>query len=237
MAVIKSVDLSKLTKDQIKDANLEGEILKGLKHPNIIHFREVQTDNNYLYIIMDYADGGDLSMKIKQQNGVLFPEDKILDWFTQICLAIKHIHDRKILHRDIKSQNIFLMSNGQVKLGDFGIAKCLDKTMDKAKTYIGTPYYLSPEIINSQPYGFQSDIWSLGVLLYEMCALKMPFDASNLPQLYFKIINCNYQPLNNIYSEGLKKLVKDMLNESYLKRPTIKQILNNPLIKPRIKKF
>ena len=186
---------------------------------------------------MDYADGGDLSMKIKEQNGELFSEDKILDWFTQVCLAIKHIHDRKILHRDIKSQNIFLMKNGQVKLGDFGIAKCLDQTIDKAKTYVGTPYYLSPEIINSQPYGFQSDIWSLGVLLYEMCALKMPFDASNLPQLYIKIINCNYQPLNKMYSNEIKNLVKDMLNEVSFKRPTISEILENRIIKPRIKKF
>ena len=237
MAVIKSIDLSKLTKDQIKDANLEGEILKELEHPNIIHFREVQNHNNYLFIVMDYADGGDLSMKIKEQNGKFFPEDKILDWFTQVCLAIKHIHDRRILHRDIKSQNIFLMKNGQVKLGDFGIAKCLDHTIDKAKTYVGTPYYLSPEIINSQPYDFKSDIWSLGVLLYEMCALKMPFDASNLPQLYIKIINCNYPPLNNIYSEPLKKLVKSMLNETSIKRPNITEILNEPIIKSRIKKF
>ena len=74
---------------------------------------------------MDYADGGDLSMKIREQNGKFFPENKILDWFTQVCLAIKHIHDRKILHRDIKSQNIFLMKDGRIKLGDFGIAKCL----------------------------------------------------------------------------------------------------------------
>ena len=186
---------------------------------------------------MDFADGGDLSMKIKAQNGKLFSENKILDWFTQVCLAIKHIHDRKILHRDIKSQNIFLMKNGQVKLGDFGIAKCLNQTIDKAKTYVGTPYYLSPEIINSQPYDFKSDIWSLGVLLYEMCALKMPFDASNLPQLYIKIINCNYPPLNNYYSNDLKKLVKSMLNETSLKRPNIGEILNYRIIQPRIKKF
>ena len=186
---------------------------------------------------MDYADGGDLSMKIREQNGKFFPENKILDWFTQVCLAIKHIHDRKILHRDIKSQNIFLMKNGQIKLGDFGIAKCLNQTIDKAKTYVGTPYYLSPEIINSQPYDFKSDIWSLGVLLYEMCALKMPFDASNLPQLYIKIINCNYQPLSNNYSEELKKLVKAMLNETSLKRPNIGEVLNYPIIKSRIRKF
>ena len=186
---------------------------------------------------MDYADGGDLSMKIREQNGKFFPENKILDWFTQVCLAIKHIHDRKILHRDIKSQNIFLMKSGQIKLGDFGIAKCLNQTIDKAKTYVGTPYYLSPEIINSQPYDFKSDIWSLGVLLYEMCALKMPFDASNLPQLYIKIINCNYPPLSNNYSEDLKKLVKAMLNETSLKRPNIGEILNYPIIKSRIRKF
>ena len=186
---------------------------------------------------MDYADGGDLNMKIKQQKGRFFPEDKVLDWFTQVCLAIKHIHDRKILHRDIKSQNIFLMKNGQVKLGDFGIAKCFNQANDKAKTYVGTPYYLSPEIINSQPYGFKSDIWSLGVLLYEMCALRMPFDASNLPQLYIKIINCNYPPLSNNYSNELKDLVKSMLNEISLKRPNISEILKKPIIKSRIKKF
>ena len=235
--MIKSIDLSKLTPEQKKDAHLEGKILKELSHPNIIHFREVLTDKDYLYIVMDYADGGDLSMKIREQNGKFFPENKILDWFTQVCLAIKHIHDRKILHRDIKSQNIFLMKNGQIKLGDFGIAKCLNQTIDKAKTYVGTPYYLSPEIINSQPYDFKSDIWSLGVLLYEMCALKMPFDASNLPQLYIKIINCNYQPLSNNYSDELKKLVKAMLNETSLKRPNIGEVLNYSIIKSRIKKF
>ena len=235
--MIKSIDLSKLTPEQKKDAHLEGKILKELSHPNIIRFREVINDNNYLYIVMDYADGGDLSMKIKEQNGKFFPEDKILDWFTQVCLAIKHIHDRKILHRDIKSQNVFLMKNGQIKLGDFGIAKCLNQTIDKAKTYVGTPYYLSPEIINSQPYDFKSDIWSLGVLLYEMCALKMPFDASNLPQLYIKIINCNYQPLSNHYSDELKKLVKDLLNETSIKRPNIGEVLNYSIIKKRIRRF
>ena len=226
-----------MTPDQKKDAHLEGKILKELSHPNIIHFREVLTDKDYLYIVMDYADGGDLSMKIREQEGKFFDENKILDWFTQVCLAIKHIHDRKILHRDIKSQNIFLMKNRQIKLGDFGIAKCLNQTIDKAKTYVGTPYYLSPEIINSQPYDFKSDIWSLGVLLYEMCALKMPFDASNLPQLYIKIINCNYQPLSNNYSDELKKLVKAMLNETSLKRPNIEQVLNYSIIKSRIRKF
>ncbi len=86
-------------------------------------------------------------------------------------MALKHCHDRKILHRDLKSQNIFLTKRGMVKLGDFGIARVLSNTKSRAKTIVGTPYYLSPEIIESLPYNFKSDIWSLGVLLYEMCAL------------------------------------------------------------------
>ena len=98
-------------------------------------------------------------------------EDELLNQFTQICLAMKHCHDKKILHRDLKSQNIFLTKKGIVKLGDFGIARVLSNTRSKAKTVVGTPYYLSPEIIKSEAYSFKSDIWSLGVLLYEMAAL------------------------------------------------------------------
>ena len=88
-----------------------------------------------------------------------------------MCLALKHVHDRKIIHRDIKSQNVFLMNDNTIKMGDFGIARVLSSTKEKAKTVVGTPYYLSPEIIENKPYSFKSDIWSLGVLLYELCAL------------------------------------------------------------------
>lgn len=112
-----------------------------------------------------------------------FSEDLVLSWFTQICLALKHCHDRKILHRDLKSQNIFLTKKNIVKLGDFGIARVLSNTGSKAKTVVGTPYYLSPEIIESHPYSFKSDVWSLGVLLFEMCALQPPFNATSLHQL------------------------------------------------------
>ena len=121
-----------------------------------------------------------------------FPEQHILDWFVQICLGLKHLHDRKCLHRDIKSQNIFLTKGGIVKMGDFGSARVLDSTMAKCQTVIGTPYYLSPQIVQEQPYSFESDIWSLGVLLAEICSKRPPFDAKNLIALSQKIVSGQY---------------------------------------------
>ena len=89
---------------------------------------------------MEWAQEGDLFGALKKQRGTLLPEDQILDWFVQICLALKHVHDRKVLHRDIKSQNVFMSKGGKVKLGDFGVAKVLDTTLAMASTTIGTPY-------------------------------------------------------------------------------------------------
>lgn len=114
---------------------------------------------------------------------------------------MKHVHDRKILHRDIKGQNIFISKTNTLKLGDFGIARVLNKTMEKARTVVGTPYYLSPEIIENKPYSFQSDIWSIGVVLYELCALTHPFTATSLQFLALKIVKGSFTPIPNQYSK------------------------------------
>lgn len=153
-------------------------------------------------------------------------EEQILDWFTQICLGLKHVHDRKILHRDLKAQNIFLTKSGIVKLGDFGVAKILNSTLDNARTMIGTPYYLSPEIVDNHPYNFKSDIWALGVILYELCTSKPPFDAANIPQLALKITKGQYSPIPQNYSKDLKNLVSLLLSVDPAKRPSINQILS-----------
>ena len=126
----------------------EAKILEGLNHPNIVRFKEVyKTKQGKLCIVMDYADGvlilflgGDLSQKITEakNKGTSIPEATVLNWFTQILLAMKHVHDRNILHRDLKSQNIFLTSAGIIKLGDFGIARVLSSSHANARTMEST---------------------------------------------------------------------------------------------------
>lgn len=226
-----------MSEEEKKETLDEAKIMEHLTHPNIIHFREVyKTKRGKLCIVMDYADGGDLQKHLKNAKKYL-KEDLILNWFTQICLAMKHVHDRKILHRDLKSQNIFLTKSEFIKLGDFGIARVLAHTKDIAKTVVGTPYYLSPEIIENRPYSFASDIWSLGVLLYEMCWLRPPFDAGSLHELASKILKGKYAAIPSFYSDNMSLLIATLLNINPKERPNINQILKFPLLSERVATF
>ena len=148
------IDVSKMDRKQKEEALNEVHVLKELRHPYIVTYRESFMEKKCLCIVMDYADGADMYTKIakQQKSGVGFSEDQVLDWFVQMCLAIKHVHDKKVLHRDLKTQNIFLTSKDEIKIGDFGIARLLQHTYDCASTAIGTPYYLSPEICQEKPY-------------------------------------------------------------------------------------
>uniref|UniRef100_A0A3P9CZ31 non-specific serine/threonine protein kinase n=1 Tax=Maylandia zebra TaxID=106582 RepID=A0A3P9CZ31_9CICH len=123
--VIKEIGISGMSSKERQESRKEVAVLANMSHPNI--YKESFEEGGCLYIVMDYCEGGDLFKKINSQKGVLFSEAQILDWFVQICLALKHVHDRKILHRDIKSQNIFLTKDGTVQLGDFGIARVLNR--------------------------------------------------------------------------------------------------------------
>ena len=237
--VIKQVIMAGLTDQEKREAFNEAVILKKLDHPNIIKFKEVflqRKPKEALNIVTEFADGGDLNEKIKQQNKKPFPESQILDYITQICLAIQHIHGKKIIHRDLKSNNVFLMKSGIVKLGDFGISRAV-KTWEKAKTLVGTPYYLAPEIIENNPYDSKCDIWALGVLLYELMTFQMPFNAISLPLLSIKIKRGVYKPPSSTYSKELRDLLKSLLTLDPDERPSINDILKLPLIKDRIKSF
>ena len=143
-----------------------------------------------LIIIMEYCEVGDLSYHIKRKikYGEYFNEWEIFNWFIQICFALEYVHARRVIHRDLKTQNIFLTGSLTIKLGDFGISRVLENSNAAAMTVVGTPYYMSPEACQSAPYTAKSDVWSLGIILYELCTLKHPFNADNLLGLVYKIV-------------------------------------------------
>ncbi|CAE7368323.1 NEK1, partial [Symbiodinium pilosum] len=143
--------------------------------------------------------------------------------------AVRFVHAQKMVHRDIKSRNIFLCRTGKALLGDFGLVRLLESTCELAHTRVGTPYYLSPEIIRKQPYNYKTDVWSLGVLLYEMAALKRPFVGTleSLPKI---IIKGEYEPLGSHYSPELHGLVARMLAVDPAHRLDLASALNEEVL-------
>ncbi|CAO2611615.1 Serine/threonine-protein kinase Nek3, partial [Lemmus lemmus] len=232
---MKEVRLPKSFSDTQKSRK-EAVLLAKMKHPNIVAFQESFEAEGHLYIVMEYCDGGDLMQKIKQQKGKLLPEDMVLNWFVQICLGVNHIHKKRVLHRDIKSKNVFLTQSGKVKLGDFGSARLLSSPMAFACTYVGTPYYVPPEIWENLPYNNKSDIWSLGCILYELCALKHPFQANSWKNLILKICQGPIPPLPALYSDKLHCLVKQMLKRSPSQRPSATTLLCRGSLAPLVLK-
>ncbi|XP_075707875.1 serine/threonine-protein kinase Nek3 isoform X2 [Rhinoderma darwinii] len=221
--VMKEIRLPK-SSAAVKESRQEAILLAKMKHPNIVKFQEAFEDD-HLYIVMEYCDRGDLLETIKLQRGKLFPEHTILHWFVQICLAVQHIHEKRVLHRDIKSKNIFLTQRRTIKLGDFGSARVLSSPMAYACTYVGTPYYVPPEIWENLPYNNKSDMWSLGCVLYEICTLKHPFQAGSWKNLIMKICHGTYSPLPSQYSYDLRSLIKQIFRKDPRQRPSVNTIL------------
>ena len=147
-----------------------------------------------------------------------------------MVMALEYIHRNQIVHRDIKSSNIFLTSCGSIKIGDFGIAKVLNKTLQTRNTLVGTPNYLSPEVVDNKPYTYKTDIWALGCVLYELCSLKVPFQSQNIMELLVKITKDNIEPLPKIYSKEIARLVKGLLSKDENKRPNCQEILAKPML-------
>jgi len=189
--VMKRMLLRSLSEKERASAHQEAEVLRQLSHPNIVAYIDALSTRAKLYLIMQYCDGGDLEQylgMLKKENRML-PENQLLDWFVQMALALQYLHSRRILHRDLKTANVFLTSGGIIKLGDFGVSRVLSATTELAKTFVGTPYYLSPELLNNSPYGQASDVWALGCIFHEMATLEHPYEAKTFPSLAQKILN------------------------------------------------
>jgi len=231
LLVSKEMRLQGLPESTVIQLYTEVKVLEAIKHPNIIEMYETyRTKSNKLVIILEYAQNGDLANKIKSYNGKLIEEEQIRLWIIQLCLALKHSHDHKIIHRDLKTSNVFLDAENNVKLGDFGLAMNLIHSRYQEQGIAGTPLYLSPEGITKGICSVKSDIWALGIILYELCAQKHPFMASNFGHLIHKICNEEIPELPDVYSADLRQFIMSLLERDEKKRPNIGQIFETDII-------
>lgn len=156
--VLKRVSIARSNdeKNELAAAEREAQLLSSLKHPNIVAYIEsFRSRDHHLNIVMAFCEGGDLYTKLKYRKKQLLPEEQIIDWFIQITLALQYMHERSILHRDLKTQNIFLTKYEIIKIGDLGIAKILDNNgADLATTVIGTPYVFNRILEENLPFLF-----------------------------------------------------------------------------------
>lgn len=231
--VLKKVKVEQADDKERQSAEQEVKMLMLLAHPLVLSYVDHFMYKGHLCIVTDYCDAGDLYQMLRARKTAL-PEAQLLDLLVQVLMAIHYIHQKNILHRDLKTQNIFMTSEGNIKLGDFGISRSLNSTMDLASTIIGTPYYMSPEVMSSQPYDLKSDMWSLGCVLYEMMSLKHAFDASDMSSLVMKILRGEHLPIPQQFSQELRDLVRLLLNKNPKQRPSAEQVLKMPFLKDSV---
>ncbi|KAM8922124.1 serine/threonine-protein kinase Nek11 isoform 2-T2 [Lycaon pictus] len=162
LKVLKKISVGELNPNETVQANVEAQLLSKLDHPAIVKFYTSFVEQDNFCIITEYCEGRDLDCKIQEYKkaGKTFPESQIIEWFIQLLLGVDYIHERKILHRDLKSKNIFLKNN-LLKIGDFGVSRLLMGSCDLATTLTGTPHYMSPEALKHQGYNTKSDICML----------------------------------------------------------------------------
>lgn len=214
----------------------EINILKSLDHPNIVKYQDSFKQEDTIIVIMEFVDFGDLNKVIKsrKESNDYLDEDQIWKWFFELSSALEYIHSKKILHRDIKVHNAFINSLGHVKLGDFGISKLLECSIDYTNSTLGTPYYLSPEICSLDKYNLKTDIWMLGCLFYELSTFNRPFVGDSIPAIVNSIKNKNPEEIEKTrYSQDLITIIGKMLIKDQKMRPSIKELIDDDIVKKK----
>jgi NIMA (never in mitosis gene a)-related kinase len=233
---MKRISLKTATLKNKENALNEIRLLASITHPNIIDYKESFYDEETmtLNIIMECADDGDLQNKINKYKTAktYIPEKDIWSYLAQILMGLKALHDHKIIHRDLKTANVFITKQGHIKLGDLNVSKELENGFLVTQT--GTPYYASPEVWSERPYDYKSDIWSLGCIIYELCALKLPFRGKNIDQLFKSILSGVYETIPNYYSKDLHTVIAQMLKLDPIKRPNCESLIAHPIIAKKI---
>uniref|UniRef100_A0A7S3QYD2 non-specific serine/threonine protein kinase n=1 Tax=Dunaliella tertiolecta TaxID=3047 RepID=A0A7S3QYD2_DUNTE len=228
---LKQVKLAGMKRVDRQEAIDEARMLAQLNHPHVCkHYDSFVDSSDRLNIIMEFASKGNVSQLIKAQKGKGLPEPLVWKFLIQSLLGLQHIHSKKIIHRDMKALNLFLDSNQNIKIGDLGIARALSDGSQFARSLVGTPYYLSPELCEDKPYNEKSDVWATGVVMYECCTGHYPFDAQNEGALIRKILRGQYPPITGPYSSALVQIINLMLTHKYTMRPDTASLLRNPII-------
>ena len=220
------------------EARREAELLRKHSHPNVCRLIASFSSDEHkrFYLVLEHCDGGDLSQSIARRRSERTPykEHEAASIFVMITLALRHVHARRIVHRDVKAANVFLTKRGVAKLGDFGVSRQLDVSgggaTQLASTRIGTPYYLAPEIFEGKAYGRSADVWSLGVLFYEILVLRMPFEANSLAALCLKITQSRAPNVIG-YSAACSELVASLLHKNAEKRPLTDALVKDAYVR------
>ncbi|RUS72823.1 hypothetical protein EGW08_019416 [Elysia chlorotica] len=229
--VLKEISVGDLQPDETVDAMHEARLLSKLNHPGIVKFHDSFIDGEFFCIVTEYCEGGDLDHRITdfKKSGKSIDEKTVLSWTIQLLLAVQYMHSRRVLHRDLKTRNIFIRNN-RMKIGDFGISRILMGTTDMASTFTGTPYYMSPEVLKHEGYNSKSDVWSIGCIMYELCTLEHAFMGQGLMAVMYKIVEKDAPELPSKYSKNLNEVFKTMLIKEPEKRPSATEVLKLPYI-------
>lgn len=239
--IAKVVDLGELDPAQRDRTNCEIECLSRCQHSMIIQYLAHYIVDTRLLVVMELADAGDLGFQIKHRRDAkaYFLEQEVALMLTQVLVAVDYIHSQSILHRDLKPANVFVKTNGLVKIGDFGLSRIFEETVSKnvAQSVVGTPYYLAPEVWGRERYGKKVDMFSIGVLWYEMLTLQRPFKGSSVTAVMQAITRGEYPALPEYISDDSRQLITKLLASKPEDRLSIVEVFEAPLMDHALRIF
>lgn len=244
---LKTIQYSKIESKEERESLIESAkretqigIMSGISSPFLVKYYKIFNDGATFCILMEFCGGGMLEDRIQRRKDEtrFFSEEEVLDVIYQLTSGLHELRQKNVIHRDLKTENIFVGNDGNLKIGDYGVGKVIETQSSLTHTQVGTPYYMSPEILLGKTYSFQCDVWSLGVLAYYMMTYEYPFLANTYLDLVNVITKGTYRPItNSSYSNELKTLIGQMLVLNPDKRITTSGILEQKIFEKYLRHY